>query len=126
MSTVLLALSEALRTLSLADDYPSSEKLSLVIDYMAECYTSELDLPDDRPFLESFELVRRAVTSRPMGDEDELVVKIFAHNLRVIEDRHGLDKEFIEDRVIRRIEELLGDDFTNLVAMLVRLIKEQK
>lgn len=126
MSTVLLALSEALRTLSLADDYPSSEKLSLVIDYVAEYYASELDLPDERPFLESFELVRRAITSRPMGDEDELVVKIFAHNLSVIEDRHGLDKELIEDKFIKRIEELLGDDFTNLVVMLVRLIKEQR
>lgn len=123
MSTVLLALSEVLRTLSLAGDYLPSEKLSLIIDEMAQCYASELELSDDRSFFESFESVKKAITSRPMEDEDEFVVRIFAHNLSVMEDRYGLDKGAIERRFIRRIEELFGDDLTNLVVIFAKSIK---
>ncbi|MEM0295947.1 MAG: hypothetical protein QXW76_02410 [Candidatus Korarchaeum sp.] len=126
MSTVLLALSEVLRTLSLTGDYLPSEKLSMIIDEMAEYYASELDLSDSRPFLESFELVRKAITSRPMEDEDELVVRIFAHNLSVMEDRYGLDRGAIEERFIRRIEELFGVNFTNLIAIFAKSIREIK
>ncbi|RDD54226.1 MAG: hypothetical protein BA066_00300 [Candidatus Korarchaeota archaeon NZ13-K] len=123
MSTVLLALSEALRTLSMAGDYLPEEKLSSIISDMAECYSSELDLAGSRAFLESFEIVRNAITSRPMSDEDELVVRIFAYNLRAMEERYGLDREAIEERFIRRINDTLGDDFTKLVIMFVRSIK---
>ncbi len=124
MSTVLLALSEALRTLSLAGEYLPSEKLSLLVDDMAEYYASELDLSGSRPFLESFELVRGAITSRPMSDEDELLVRAFAYNLGIIEDRYGFDRRAIEEKFIGRIEELLGSDFTNLVVTFFKLIRE--
>ncbi len=123
MSVVVLALSEAIRTLSLAEDYLSSEKISSLIDLIAESYAIELDLSDSGPFLESFEVLRNALLSRPMSDEDERVVKIFAYNLSMIEDRYGLDKEALEEKFINEIEKLMGDEFANLVNIFLKIIK---
>jgi len=123
MSAVVLALSEAIRTLSLAEDYPSSEKISSLIDLIAESYAIELDLSDNRPFLESFEILRDALLSRPMSDEDERVVKIFAYNLSMIEGRYGLDREALEEKFIDEIEKLMGNEFANLVNIFLKTIK---
>lgn len=119
MSAVILAFSEALRALSLAGDYLPIEKISSIVDEIAECYAKEFDLTDNRAFLDSFELLRSAVTSRPMSDEDELVVEIFAYNLSVMEENYGVDREAMEERLMRSIEEILGGEFANLVRLFI-------
>jgi hypothetical protein len=123
MSAVVLALSEAIRTLSLAEDYLSCEKISSLIDLIAESYAIELDLSDSEPFLESFEILKNALSARPMSDEDERVVKIFAYNLSMFESRYGLDRGALEEKFIDEIEKLMGYEFANLVNIFLKMIK---
>lgn len=126
MSSVITALSEALRTLSLAGDYLPANRISLVIDKIAECYATEFNLAESRAFMDSFELLKGAMTSRPMSDEDELVVRIFVYNLSSMEEHYGTDREAMEERLMRIVEEVLGGEFANLVNLFVISIKRIK
>ncbi len=123
MSTVVQALFEAVRALSLAGEYLPRDKLSSIIDLMAEAYIRELSDAEGPPFMESFELVKEAVLARPPTDEDEDIVRLAAHNLRMMEERLDLDRDRLRDLFLSEIKEGLGESFANLVTLFERSIR---
>ncbi|MDK2372579.1 MAG: hypothetical protein QI197_04300 [Candidatus Korarchaeota archaeon] len=123
MSTVIQALFETVRTLSLAGEYLPEDKLSSIVDLMAKTYVEELPITDKTSFLESFELVKSAILAKPPTDEDEDVVRLAAYNLRQMEEKLGLNQDKLRDIFLRRIEEDLGENLANLVILFERSIR---
>ncbi len=123
MSTVIQALFETVRTLSLAGEYLPEDRLSSIVDLMAKTYVEELPITDKTSFLESFELVKSAILAKPPTDEDEDVVRLAAYNLRQMEEKLGLNQDKLRDIFLRRIEEDLGENLANLVILFERSIR---
>ncbi len=122
MSMVIEALFESVRTLSLAGEYIPSDKLAHIIDYMARMYAERLPVSDKNSLLESFELIKEAITSKPPTDEDEDVIKLASHNLRQMEEKLHLDYDQLKNEFLREIEDVLGNDLANLVMLFERSI----
>ncbi len=123
MSTVIQALFETVRTLSLAGEYLPEDRLSSIVDLMAKTYVEELPITDKTSFLESFELVKSAILAKPPTDEDEDLVRLAAYNLRQMEEKLGLNQDKLRDIFLRRIEEDLGENLANLVILFERSIR---
>ncbi len=123
MSTVVQALFETVRTLSLAGEYLPEEKISSIVDLMARTYVEELPITDKTSFLESFELVKSAMLAKPPTDEDEDIVRLATYNLRQMEEKLGLDQDKLRDIFLKRIEEDLGENLANLVILFERSIR---
>ncbi len=123
MSTVIQALFETVRTLSLAGEYLPEDRLSSIVDLMARTYVEELPITDKTSFLESFELVKSAMLAKPPTDEDEDIVRLATYNLRQMEEKLGLDQDKLRNTFLRRIEEGLGENLANLVTLFERSIR---
>ncbi len=123
MSTVIRALFETVRTLSLAGEYLPEDRLSSIVDLMARTYVEELPITDKTSFLESFELVKSAMLAKPPTDEDEDIVRLATYNLRQMEEKLGLDQDKLKSIFFRRIEEDLGENLANLVTLFERSIR---
>ncbi len=123
MSTVIQALFETVRTLSLAGEYLPEDRLSSIVDLMARTYVEELPITDKTSFLESFELVKSAMLAKPPTDEDEDIVRLATYNLRQIEEKLELDQDKLREAFLRRIEEDLGKNLANLVILFERSIR---
>ncbi len=123
MSTVIQALFETVRTLSLAGEFLPEDRLSSIVDLMARIYVEELPITDKTSFLESFELVKSAILAKPPTDEDEDIVRLATYNLRQMEEKLGLDQDKLRDIFLRRIEEDLGENLANLVTLFERSIR---
>ncbi|MCD6348778.1 MAG: hypothetical protein J7L91_04055 [Candidatus Korarchaeota archaeon] len=126
MSIVIEALFETVRTLSLAGEYLPDDKLTSIIDLMAHTYVEALPVSDKTSFLESFELVKEAMLSKPPTDEDEDVVRLATYNLRQMEEKLHLDQENFRKIFLRKIEDDLGEDLANLVIMFERSIRSSR
>ncbi len=126
MSIVIEALFETVRTLSLAGEYLPDDKLTSIIDLMAHTYVEALPVSDKTSFLESFELVKEAMLSKPPTDEDEDVVRLATYNLRQMEEKLRLDQENFRRIFLRKIEDDLGEDLANLVIMFERSIRSSR
>ncbi len=122
MSTIIEALFESVRTLSLAGEYLPDDRLASIVDRMARIYMENLPVRDKSSFLESFELIKEALTSRPPTDEDEDVVRLASYNLRQMEERLHLDYNRLRNDFLREIEDMLGRDLANLVILFERSI----
>ena len=122
MSIVIRALFESVRTLSLAGEYLSEDRLASIVDYMARAYMENLPVSDKSSFLESFRLIKEALTSRPPTDEDEDVIRLASYNLRQIEEKLNLNYDQLRNDFLREIEDMLGKDLTNLVILFERSI----
>ncbi len=123
MSTVIQALFETVRTLSLAGEYLPEDRLSSIVDLMARTYVEELPITDKTSFLESFELVKSAMLAKPPTDEDEDIVRLATYNLRQMEEKLELDQDKLREAFLRRIEEDLGKNLANLVILFERSIR---
>jgi len=123
MSTVIEALFEMVKTLSLTGEFLPEDRLIPIIDLMAKAYTESLPVSDKGPFLESFEVIKEAMTSKPPTDEDEEVVRLATYNLRQIEEKLHLDTEGLRTIFIDKIEENLGEELASLVIMFERSIR---
>lgn len=123
MSTVIQALFEAVKTLSLSEEYLPEEKLASIVDTMANAYLEELPITDKTSFLESFELIKEIFLERPLKEEDEELIKLATYNLRQMEERLGLDQRKLRELFFKKIEEDLGEDLVNLVILLDRAIR---
>ncbi len=123
MSTVIQALFETVRTLSLAGEYLPEDRLSSIVDLMARTYVEELPITDKTSFLESFELVKSAMLAKPPTDEDEDIVRLATYNLRQMEKKLELDQDKLREAFLRRIEEDLGKNLANLVILFERSIR---
>ncbi len=123
MSTVIQALFETVRTLSLAGEYLPEDRLSSIVDLMARTYVEELPITDKTSFLESFELVKSAMLAKPPTDEDEDIVRLATYNLRQMEEKLELDQDKLREAFLTRIEEDLGKNLANLVILFERSIR---
>ncbi len=122
MSMIIEALFESVRTLSLAGEYLPSDKLACIIDYMARAYVERLPISDKKSFLESFELIKESMTSKPPTDEDEDIIKLASYNLRQMEEKLHLNYNQLRNEFLREIEDVLGKDLANLVMLFERSI----
>ncbi len=122
MSMIIEALFESVRTLSLAKEYLPDDRLASIADHMARIYVENLPASDKSSFLESFELIKEALTSKHPTDEDEDIIRLASYNLRQMEKKLYLNYDQLRDNFMKEIESVLGRDLANLVVLFERSI----